>query len=213
MRNKRFISLLTIIVLAGASYILGWSTLFTVSSVEIKGTSAYLPMSVQVGEKLARVEPRAVAATYEKFDFIQDAKVSRNWITGKVTIAITPRTPIALYNNQAIDELGKAFAPVGKPSANLPRIQAVNVEEALVAADFFASLPEEIKSALVILKVRSTGAYVLEANVDGRNVEIRWGLPRDNPLKAKVYKALLAQPENALIKWMDLSAPHAPIVK
>ncbi len=213
MRNKRFISLLTIIVLAGASYILGWSTLFTVSSVEIKGTSAYLPMSVQVGEKLARVEPRAVAATYEKFDFIQDAKVSRNWITGKVTIAITPRTPIALYNNQAIDELGKAFAPVGKPSANLPRIQAVNVEEALVAADFFASLPEEIKSALVILKVRSTGAYVLEVNVDGRNVEIRWGLPRDNPLKAKVYKALLAQPENALIKWMDLSAPHAPIVK
>ena len=65
----------------------------------------------------------------------------------------------------------------------------------------------------MILKVRSTGAYVLEANVDGRNVEIRWGLPRDNPLKAKVYKALLAQPENALIKWMDLSAPHAPIVK
>ena len=213
MRNKRFISLLAIIVLAGASYILGWSTLFTVSSVEIKGTSAYLPMSVQVGEKLARVEPRTVAATYEKFDFIQDAKVSRNWITGKVTIAITPRTPIALYNNQVIDELGKAFAPVGKPSANLPRIQAVNVEEALVAADFFASLPEEIKSALVILKVRSTGAYVLEVNVDGRNVEIRWGLPKDNPLKAKVYKALLAQPENALIKWMDLSAPHAPIVK
>jgi cell division septal protein FtsQ len=213
MRNKRIISLLAIIVLAGASYVLGWSPLFTVSSVEIKGTNAYLPITVQVGEKLARVEPRAVAATYENFDFIQDATVSRNWITGKVTIGITPRTPIALYNNQAIDELGKAFTPVGKSSADLPRIQAVNVEAALVAADFFSTLPDEIKSALVTLKVRSTGAYVLEVNVAGRNIEVRWGLPTDNALKTKVYKALLAQPENALIKRMDLSAPHAPIVK
>jgi len=213
MRNKRLISLLAIIVLAGASYVLGWSTLFTVSSVEIKGTNAYLPMTVQVGEKLARVEPRAVAATYEKFDFIQDARVSRNWITGKVTIGITPRTPIALFNNQAIDKLGKAFTPIGKSPSSLPRIQAVNVEAALAAASFFSSLPEEIKASLIVLKVRSTGAYVLEVNVSGRIVEIRWGLPTDNALKAKVYKALLAQPENALIKRMDLSAPHAPIVK
>jgi len=213
MRNKRIISLLAIIVLAGASYVLGWSTLFTVSSVEIKGTNAYLPMTVQVGEKLARVEPRAVAAIYEKFDFVQDAKTSRNWITGKVTIEITPRTPIAMFNNQAIDDSGKAFTPVGKPSVSLPRIQAVNVDAALLAAEFFSSLPNEIKSALVVLKVRSTGAYVLEVKVAGRNVEIRWGLPKDNSLKAKVYKALLAQPENALVKRIDLSAPHAPIVK
>jgi cell division septal protein FtsQ len=213
MRNKKLISLLAGALFVGASYVLGWSTFFTVSSVEIKGTNAFLPMTVHVGEKLARVEPRAVAATYEKFDFVQNAKTSRNWITGKVTIEITPRTPIAMYNNQAIDDLGKAFVLVGKSSSDLPRIQAVNVEAALVATDFFSSLPDEIKSALVTLKVRSTGAYVLEVNVAGRSVEVRWGLPTDNALKAKVYKALLAQPENALVKRIDLSAPHAPIVK
>jgi len=75
------------------------------------------------------------------------------------------------------------------------------------------SLPDEIRSNLKILKVRSTGAYVLEVDVEGRKVEVRWGLATDNELKAKVYKALLAQPENAKLKRMDLSAPHAPIVK
>ena len=213
MKKKRLIALLAILLLAAASYVLGWSTLFTVSSVEIKGTANYLPITVKVGEKLARVEPRAVAAIYENYDFIRDAKVSRNWLTGKVTITITARTPIAIYNNQAIDELGKAFVIKGPVPASLPTIQAATADAAIAAVDFYSALPQEIKSGMTVLKVRSTGAYVLEVNVGDRIIEVRWGVPTDNALKAKVYKALLAESENAKIKRMDLSAPHAPIVK
>ena len=213
MKNKRLIALAAVLILGLASYALGWSTLFTVSSVEVKGTDQFLPQNVKVGEKLARVEPRAVAATYEKFAFVRDAQVSRNWISGKVTISITTRTPIAIFNNQAIDESGKAFVVKGNLPTSLPTIQAADVESAVTAVKFLLTLPTEIKSGLKILKVRSTGAYVLEVDVEGRNVEVRWGLATDNELKAKVYKALLAQPENAKLKRMDLSAPHAPIVK
>ena len=213
MKKKRLIALLAILLLAAASYVLGWSTLFTVSSVEIKGTANYLPITVKTGEKLARVEPRAVAAIYENYDFIRDAKVSRNWLTGKVTITITARTPIAIYNNQAIDELGKAFVIKGPVPASLPTIQAATADAAIAAVDFYSVLPQEIKSGMTVLKVRSTGAYVLEVNVGDRIIEVRWGVPTDNALKAKVYKALLAESENAKIKRMDLSAPHAPIVK
>ena len=213
MKNKRLIALAAVLFLGLASYALGWSTLFTVSSVEVKGTDQFLPQNVKVGEKLARVEPRAVAATYEKFAFVRDAQVSRNWISGKVTISITTRTPIAIFSNQAIDESGKAFVVKGNLPASLPTIQAADVESAVTAVKFLLTLPTEIKSGLKILKVRSTGAYVLEVDVEGRNVEVRWGLATDNELKAKVYKALLAQPENAKLKRMDLSAPHAPIVK
>lgn len=213
MKKKRLIALLAIVLLAAASYVLGWSTLFTVSSVQIQGTGIYLPITVKTGEKLARVEPRAVAASYEKYDFIQDAQVSRNWLTGKVTIAIITRTPIAIYNNQAIDQLGKAFIMREPAPVSLPKIQAESTEVAIAAVDFFTSLPQEIKSAMIVLKVRSTGAYVLEVNAGDRIVEVRWGDPTDNQLKAKVYMALLAQSENAKIKRMDLSAPHAPIVK
>jgi len=213
MKNKRLIALAAVLLLGLASYALGWSTLFTVSSVEVKGTDQFLPQNVKVGEKLARVEPRAVAATYEKFAFVRDAQVSRNWISGKVTILITTRTPIAIFNNQAIDESGKAFTVKGNLPVSLPTVQAADVESAVTAVKFLLTLPTEIKSGLKIVKLRSTGAYVLEVDVEGRNVEVRWGLATDNELKAKVYKALLAQPENAKLKRMDLSAPHAPIVK
>jgi cell division protein FtsQ len=213
MKKKPLIALATAIIVGLASYALGWSTLFTVSSVEIKGTDQFLPQNVKVGEKLARVEPRAVASTYENFAFVQDAQVSRNWISGKVTISITTRTPVAIFNNQAIDASGKAFMVKGDLPAALPQIQAGNIEIAVTAVEFMTSLPDEIRSDLKILKVRSTGAYVLEVDVEGRKVEVRWGLATDNELKAKVYKALLAQPENAKLKRMDLSAPHAPIVK
>ena len=213
MKKKPLIALATAIIVGLASYALGWSTLFTVSSVEIKGTDQFLPQNVKVGEKLARVEPRAVASTYENFAFVQDAQVSRNWISGKVTISITTRTPVAIFNNQAIDASGKAFMVKGDLPAALPQIQAGNIEIAVTAVEFMTSLPDEIRSDLKILKVRSTGAYVLEVDVEGRKVEVRWGLATDNELKAKVYRALLAQPENAKLKRMDLSAPHAPIVK
>ena len=213
MRNKRLIALATAIIVGAASYALGWSTLFTVSSVEVTGTDQRLPQSIKVGEKLARVEPRAVAATYEKFAFVQDAQVSRNWISGKVTISITSRTPVAIFNNQAIDDSGKAFVVKGQLPAALPQIQASSVEIAVTAVEFMKSLPEEIRSNLKILKVRSTGAYVMDVDVQGRKVEVRWGFATENELKAKVYKALLEQPENAKLKRMDLSAPHAPIVK
>ena len=213
MKNKRLIALAAVIILGLASYGLGWSSLFTVSSVEVKGTDQFLPQNVKIGEKLARVEPRAVAASYEKFAFVQDAQVSRNWISGKVTISITTRTPVAIFNNQGIDDSGKAFVVKGNLPATLPQIQAGNVEIASTAVEFLTSLPDEIRSALKILKVRSTGAYVLEVDVKGRTVEVRWGFATDGELKAKVYKALLAQPENAKLKRMDLSAPHAPIVK
>jgi len=213
MKNKRLIALAAATILALASYALGWSTLFTVSSVEVKGTDQFLPQSVKVGEKLARVEPRAVAATYEKFAFVKDAQVSRNWISGKVTISITSRTPVAIFNNQAIDDSGKAFVVKGQLPANLPQIQAGTVDIAVTAVGFMTSLPDEIRSNLKVLKVRSTGAYVMDVDVQGRKVEVRWGFATDNELKAKVYKALLEQPENAKLKRMDLSAPHAPIVK
>ena len=78
---------------------------------------------------------------------------------------------------------------------------------------FFTSLPEDLKSGLSVVKVRSTGALVLVVNNSGKNLEIRWGIDGDNKLKLKVYKALIALPENASIKRVDVSAPNAPIVK
>lgn len=211
--NRRLIILLSAVALAAATYVLGYSSFFTVSSVEVIGSKTAINSGVSIGQKLARVEPRAIAAKFETLDWVESADVSRNWINGKVTIQITQRTPIAIFNNQVIDSTGKSFQLRSTPSKPLVQIQAGDLQAAISAVEFFTSLPEDLKSALTVVKVRSTGAFVLEINNAGKNLEIRWGTNTDNELKLKVYKALLALPENSAIKRVDVSAPHAPIVK
>ena len=211
--NRRLIIVISAVALAAATYVLGYSTLFTVSSVEIIGSNSAINPGVSVGQKLARVEPRAIASKFESLDWVESADVSRNWINGKVTIQLTQRTPIAIFNNQVIDSTGKSFQLRSAPSRPLVQIQAGDLQAAVSAVEFFTSLPEDLKSALTAVKVRSTGAFVLEIDNAGKNLEIRWGANTDNELKLKVYQALLALPENSAIKRVDVSAPHAPIVK
>jgi cell division protein FtsQ len=211
--NRRLALFASLALLTIATYILGWSSFFTVSSVEITGTKTPLSSDISKGEKLARIEPRAIAAKFETLDWVAQAKVSRNWINGKVSIEITERTPVAIFKNIVFDSNGNSFAIRGTPSSPLVQIQASDLVAAKKAVTFFTSLPVELKSALTVVKVRSTGSLVLEVNNAGKNLEIRWGDDSDNELKLKVYKALIALPENASIQRVDVSAPHAPIVK
>lgn len=213
MKKRTVMIPITVLVFAAAVYILGWSTLFTVSSVEIKGTDSILSATIEPGQKLARVEPRAVASDFERFDWVKSVDVSRNWINGKVTITLTKRTPIAIYNDRAIDPDGFSFIVGRENTVGLPRIQAPTIKSAITAAAFFTLLPAEIADAVQLVKVRSGDTYVMEVKKGTDIIEIFWGQDVNNVLKVKVYTALIAQPENSKIKRIDLSAPHAPIVK
>jgi cell division protein FtsQ len=211
--KRKLIALSAIAVLAVATYVLGYSTLFTVSSVEVIGSNKPITTGITKGERLARVEPRAISTKIEMLDWVKSADVSRNWINGKVVISLTPRTPIAIYKDQVIDSSGSSFVPQGEPPQGLIEIHAASIEDAVKAVAFFTELPEELNSSLTVVKVRATGALVLLVENNGKKVELRWGTDSDNELKTKVYKALIALPENADIKRVDVSAPHAPIVK
>jgi cell division protein FtsQ len=211
--NRRVLLFVSIIALVAVTYILGWSTLFTVSSIEITGSNRQISSGIVKGQKLARVEPRAVAAQIEKLDWVSNATVTRNWINGKVSIELAERTPVAIFNDTVIDSTGKSFVLRESPSANLVQIQAGDLAAAIKAVNFFTALPADLKSTLTVVKVRSSGALVLVVENAGKKHEIRWGNDGENELKIKVYKALIALPENSEIKRVDVSAPHAPIVK
>ena len=213
MKKRAVFIPIGILLFVAAAYALGWSTLFTVSSVEIKGTKTILPTSIKLGQKLARVQPRATAGEFEKLDWVKNADVSRNWINGKVIITLTERVPIAIYNDRAIDGGGFSFILRGQNTTGLALIQAPNVKSAVTAAVFFNALPAEIADAVVLVKVRSGENYVLEINQGSRIVELLWGQDVENLLKVRVYRALIAQPENVLVRRIDISAPRTPIVK
>jgi cell division protein FtsQ len=211
--KRSLIAGIVVALLAGLTYVLGYSTLFTVSSIEVIGSTRPLNTGIVKGQKLARVEPRAIETQLGKLDWVKSADVSRNWINGKVVVELTSRVPIAIFENQVIDSTAASFVPQGKRPEGLIQIQAAEIEDAKRAVNFLTQLPDELKSSLMVVKVRSTGALVLITKNNGKDIEIRWGNDSDNELKLKVYRALIALPENADIKRVDVSAPHAPIVK
>jgi cell division septal protein FtsQ len=211
--KRKLIAAGVVAAIAGATYVLGYSSFFTVSSVEVVGSTKAINTGIIKGQKLARVEPRAVATRLEKLNWIESVDISRNWINGKVVVELKQRTPIATFKNQVIDSTGTSFIPQGARPEGLIEIQAGSAEDATKAVNFFTQLPKELNSSLTVVKVRVSGAFVLITENKGKKLEIRWGTDSENELKLKVYKALIALPENADIKRVDVSAPHAPIVK
>ena len=204
---------IVVLVFVAAAYILGWSTFFTVSSVEVTGTKNSITTEIKIGERLARVEPRSIVGDLGRIKWIRSAEVSRNWINGKVTIAIVERTPIAIFNEQVIDEEGVGFPRLNQSLQGLPHIQAIDIKAAIKATQFYNLLPKDFAQAITVLKIQSGDTYFFEMSKGKKIIEILWGQDEENSLKVRVYKALIARPENFEIHRIDLSAPHAPIVK
>lgn len=213
MKRHRLSIAIAILVFGVAVYILGWSTLLIVRSIEVTGTKSSITTEIKVGERLARVEPRSIVADLGRIKWIRSAEVSRNWISGKVTIAIVERTPIAIFNEQVIDEEGVSFPLLNQSIQGLPHIQAMDIDAAIRAAKFYNSLPKDFADAITTLKIQNGDAYSFDMSTGKKFIEILWGQDEENTLKVRVYKALIARPENIEIQRIDLSAPHAPIVK
>jgi cell division septal protein FtsQ len=213
MKRRFTLIAVSILIFAGAAYVLGYSSIFTVSSVDVVGISSKVDSGISVGEKLARIEPRVIATKFENLDWVKKAEVSRNWISGKVTIRIVERTPVAIYNGKAFDIEGKSFDLQSGGTSNLVQIEAIDAESALNAVDFLSSLDSQLKQSLKLIKVQGTGSLDLVMTKGDRILEVKWGIDSENELKLKVYQALIALPENNRVTKIDLSAPHAPIVK
>jgi cell division protein FtsQ len=208
------------IIFSGLIYLFAWSPLLTVKSIEISGLPDGVVESVviakseiELGERLARIEPRAAENALKEFSWTKEVSVTRNWINGKVFIEMNARVPVALYQGKALDSAGEIFVLAGKTPKGLPAVTASTPELGLIAIDLFTALPEEVRSSLISLSASRASAISSWQQVGVRKVKVMWGSADQIDLKVSVYQALLALPENKEIKRVDLSAPHAPIVK
>ena len=230
LRRRRFAILVIVAVFIGAAYTLGWSSVFSIKQVVVigaptKSESDAIQASVRLGAKLARIEPRALNATLQNFDWLRNSQIRRNWINGTVTIEVFARTPIAKIDGVLIDSAGHKFTLPGKAESKLPIIRASSVASRTFAVKLLNLIPTEIKDSLTLmdatgphyarLQVRTNSSGNPSENNIGntRELTIIWGDLTNSELKGRVYKALLALPENSKVKVIDVSAPHAPIVK
>ncbi len=214
--NRRIISFLIVILFGLLIYLVAWSSLFTVSGIQIVGTdqqSIRTASGISIGEKLARVEPRAVARELKKPLWVKEATISRNWLTGKVTIEITPRTPIGIFKGHYIDKSGTIFDIPGVSQLALPVVEGLSTADGLAAIALFTQLPADFRSKVRMVSAMNVDRFQLTIEEGKRTVSLMWGSDSEMDVKIKVFEALIALKENSKISTVDVSAPHAPIVK
>ena len=218
-------SALALLIFGGGSYVLGWSNLLTVRSIEITGAPSeqskeliMRSLDIETGDKLARIDPRSISTRLAANNWIQSSQVSRNWLNGKVEISVTSRIPVALYTEPgqpqvALDASGKTFTLPADLPDGLPKVSATSVASGLAAIKVFTELPTEFSAGIDRLSAARPNNLLIYGVFSGRDLRIIWGDGLDTELKIKVITALLKQPENKSIRMIDVTAPHAPIVK
>jgi cell division septal protein FtsQ len=220
LRKIRLFTVLAILLTAGLAYLLGWSNVLTIKEISYSGaptknSEATIKnlTNLEVGERLARIETRKIAARLQTLPWVDSADLSRNWISGKIVIAITPRLPIATFNGQLIDATGKRFELPGGYDSELPSVFARDAKSGLAAIKLFTKLPTEFSTRTSAFTATSPENINFKITEGKRSLMVIWGSDIEIDLKLKVYKALVALPENSKIKRIDLTEPHSPIVK
>jgi cell division protein FtsQ len=217
--------LMAIALIAIFAYLLGWSQIFTVKTIEVLGSpnalsqGDILKMSqVKIGGQLARVNIQSTKENIQEIRWVRDVDISRNWIDGKVQLSVLARDPIAYFNidqveGQTIDNQGELFVLPGFSNPELPVISSATSAGALEANDLFTAFPVDFRRSITSMVATASSSFVLNAKLKGRNIKIRWGDSAEMNLKISVIDRLLALPENKKITLIDLLAPHAPIVR
>jgi cell division protein FtsQ len=220
LRRHRLFTVLAILLTAGLAYLLGWSNVLTIKDISYTGaptksseaTVKFLT-NLEIGEQLARVETRKIAGRLQTLPWIESADLSRNWISGKILIAVKPRIPIATFNGELMDATGKRFELPGGFKSKLPSVFARDTKSGLAAIKLFTKLPSEFSTRTSAFTATSPENINFKITEGKRSLFVIWGSDIEIDLKLKVYKALVALPENSKIKKIDLTEPRSPIVK
>lgn len=209
-----------ILIFVSLSYLFAWSSILIVKNVSIIGaptseTESLVAKRVDIhaGIQLARVEPRAIERRISAISWVAKSSISRDWIHGRVTVKVTPRTPIAYYNGKTLDASGKVFSLPGATVSDLPEVTAASPQLGLAAIDLFKNLPSAMQGKVISLSAKNESNFLLTISHDDKQLQLLWGRNEKSELKLQVIDSLLALPENKNIKSIDVSAPHAPIVK
>jgi cell division septal protein FtsQ len=220
VRHKREVFIgSSILIIATLAFLFGWTNLFTVKSVSVSGSpntqitkQVLLIADIKKGEKLARVEPRSISSklALAGIDWIENVKISRNWINRNVNIDLSARVAIAKAGERYIDQGGVLFTSPVQVNEALVEIEAKDDAARAAAVELFLALPSELRNKIVTLSASTSNNFQFVLNDD---LKINWGGNSNTEVKVKIYKALIELPENKKINQMDVSDPTKPTVK
>jgi cell division protein FtsQ len=221
-RTAAWVAALFVVVgaAAAAAWAVGWSSLFEIRAVDVRGTSRLSAEEVleaaQVprGVPLIHADTAQVTERVEALLLVANARVSRQW-PNTVRIDVTERTTAAVVADRSgsfalLDATGVRFDTVDERPQGVPLID-VEIEDGAGAdsATLMAgltvarALPPDLAARVQEIRA-STPDSVTVALDDGAVVE--WGGAADSARKAAVLTVLMQQPARVY----DVSTPNVP---
>jgi cell division protein FtsQ len=205
-------------LLAGAGWLVFFSSALAVDGVEIEGLDVLDRAEVRrvadvpMGKPLATVSVDAIEARVESLAPVKAVDVSRAW-PSRVRIAVLEREAVAVVERDGVvrglDEEGVLFRTFPAVPAELPvvRMSARTRTEALAeAAGVIDALPDELAKRVDHLAVETMDSISLELR-NGRTVF--WGSAAESGRKAEVLEVLLRQKASVY----DVSVPGQPTIE
>ena len=212
------VTLLVVAVVAGFAWLVGWSQVFALDHVSVKGadgdvrTDVTAAASPPMGTPLVRVDTGAIRDRVAAAPTVADVDVSRSFPRGLV-IDVTPRVPLAVIEAGAgwrlVDATGLAYLsvetrPAGLFELDMPASPADRAARAAAVA-VVTGLPPDIAGQVIAVSADTVDDVRLTLTT---GAEVRWGSEERAGRKAAVLAVLLRQPGAVY----DVSTPDRPTV-
>ena len=206
-------------VIAGAAWVVGYSTLLSADDVEVTGVEPTLADTVRsaaqvpLGSPLARVDTDAVAGRVSSVPEVAAVTVTRSW-PGTIVVAVEPRTAVAALASpdgwRLADAEGVLFSEVSDAPEGLPLLVAPDGDGGADARRAGVSVAAALPPSVVVLVERIEAPSPVDVRLvltDGRLVA--WGSEDQSERKAQVLTVLLDTPATQY----DVSVPDRPTLR
>lgn len=216
--RRRWVAVLSVLTVLGLAYVVLFTSLLGVRSVEVTGNSdvgadrVREVAEVPLQRAMLRVDTDAIAERVAEIPGVATVDVSRSW-PSTIEIAVTERTPAGVYDTGStlylVDTGGVVYKeisrrPQGLPEFRLSEVGARNPETRAVVS-VRKALPRQLRDKVTEWRADSPGSVEFTLR-SGKTV--RWGDASDSDRKAKVLGALMTRKG----KVYDVSSPELPTV-
>lgn len=219
--RRRWVALLSVLTVVAMVYLLWFSSMLGVQTVDVIGSNAVPAEQVRGAaavpdqKPMLRLDTDEIQDRVAQMPGIATVDVSRSW-PNTVEITVTERNAIAFFDSgpggdgvHLIDGGGVVFKTVKERPAGLPELKlpSVSADDPVTRAvtGVLGVIPQQLLKQVTTASA-NTPASVEFALADGKTV--RWGTAADTDRKAKVLAALLTREG----KVYDVSAPDLPTV-
>lgn len=216
--RRRWVALLGVLTVAGLGYVVLFTSLLGVRSVEVHGARSVPGDQILAAAAVPTLKPMLlldtgeIAARVTNIPGVATVEVSRSW-PSTVDITVTERAPIGFTAEtdgfHLVDSGGLDYKTVQNKPDGLPELQVATVSpqdavtRSVVAV--LATVPEPLKGQIVVVRAKTPGGVEFALNT-GKTV--RWGDAENADRKARVLTVLLTREG----RTYDVASPELPTV-